>query len=50
MQEDRSRASRRNVNYYEDDDISLLSMIEPKTFEEAAKDKSRIAAMKEELD
>lgn len=50
LQEDRPRAARRNVNHYEDDDISLLFIIEPKTFEEAAENKSWVASMKEELD
>lgn len=50
MQEHRPRASRRKVNYNEDDDISLLFMIEPNTFEEATKDKSWVSAKKEDLD
>lgn len=50
LQENRPRATRRNVNYYEDEDISLLSMIEPKSFEEVAEDKSWVVAMEEELD
>lgn len=35
----RTRATRRNVNHFEDD-VSLLSMFEPKCFEEATKDKN----------
>ncbi|XP_059067616.1 uncharacterized protein LOC131858401 [Cryptomeria japonica] len=50
LPENRARATRRNVNYFEDEDVSLLSMFEPKYFEEAPKDKHWIAAMKEELD
>lgn len=37
--ENRTRATRRNINYFEDEDISLLSMFEPKCFEEAVVDK-----------
>lgn len=50
LQEDKPRTTRRNVNYFEDEDISLLSMIEPKSFEEAVEDKYWVVAMKEELD
>lgn len=48
--ENRTRATRRNTNYFEDEDVSLLSMFEPKCFKEATEDKHWIAAMKEELD
>lgn len=39
LPENRTKATRRNVNYFEDEDVSLLSMFEPNYFEEAAEDK-----------
>lgn len=49
LQKDRPRVTI-SVNCSQNEDISLLSMIEPKSFQEAAEDKHWVAVMEEELD